>query len=81
VFFILANKQGDGVTTLTSANFSVDGELPVPFLHTPDLSTTAFEYDALVFSQTNLSNGNHSLDITTTGSTSIYVNFDHAMYT
>ena len=81
MFFILANNQGDGITTLTRANFSVDSELPVPFLHTPNISTTAFEYDSLVFSRTNLSNGNHSLDITTTGSTNIYINFDYAIYT
>jgi len=50
--------------------------LPVPF-HIPNLSTTALQYDSLVFSRTCLSNRDHRLDITTTGSTNIYVNFDY----
>ena len=81
MFFILANNQGDGITTVTQANFSVDGRLPVPFLHIPNLSITALQYNSLVFSRTKLSNGDHRLDITTTGSTNIYVNFDYAIYT
>ena len=63
-----------------SVNFSVDGGLPVPF-QIPNLSTTALQYDSLVSSRTNLSNGDHRLNITTTGSTNIYVNFDYAIYT
>ena len=81
MFSILANNQGDGITTVNRSNFPVDGGSPVPFLHTPNLSATALQYNSLVFSRTDLSNGNHRLDITTTGSTNIYVNFDYAIYT
>jgi hypothetical protein len=80
VFFILANNQGDGITTVTRANFSVDDGLLVPF-HIPDLSTTALQYNSLVFSRTNFSNRVHRLDITTTGSTNTYINFYYAIYT
>ncbi|KIK01029.1 hypothetical protein K443DRAFT_99321, partial [Laccaria amethystina LaAM-08-1] len=86
VFLILANYRNDGApvpwtSTVTRANFSVDGGSPVPFLHISNLSTTALQYNSLVFSLANLSNGDHRLDITTTGSTDIYVNFDYAVYT
>ena len=80
MFFDLANNQGDGITTVTRANSSVDSGLPMAFLHIPNLSTTALQYNSLVFSRTNLLNGDHRLDITTTGSTNIYVNFDYAVY-
>ena len=81
MFFILANYGGDGLTTLTSANFTVDGDVPVPFTHTMnDTSASLFEYHALVFSKTNLPNTLHTLNITTTGSGSAYVNFDYAVY-
>ncbi|KIJ92743.1 hypothetical protein K443DRAFT_113111, partial [Laccaria amethystina LaAM-08-1] len=73
---IYSDYQSSTITTVTRANFSVDGGSPVPFLHIPNLSTTALQYNSLVFLQTNLSNGDHRLDITTTGSTNIYVNFD-----
>jgi hypothetical protein len=81
VFFILPNHQEDGVTTLTSADFTVDGEAPIPFTHTSVLPPTSFQYDALVFSQSKLSNTLHTLKITATGSASVYLNFDYAIYT
>ena len=81
MFFTLANYRNDGVTTLTSVNFTVDGEAPVPWTYTPAPTTTTFIYQALVFFQTNLSNTLHTLDITTMGNASAYVNFDYAIYT
>lgn len=82
VFFVLANNEGDGITTLTTANFSVDGGTPTLFQHAPDLTTTTIQYNQLVFSQTNLPNASHTLDITTSGvNENVYVNFDYAIYT
>lgn len=82
VFCILANSHlSNGTVTLTSANFTVDGEAPVFFTSTPDLSAAEFQYNALVLSQTNLSNTLHTLNITTTGPVTLYVNFDYAIYT
>ena len=82
MFFTLANYRNDAVTTLTSVNFTVDGEVPVPSTYTPaPAPTTIFIYKALVFSKTNLSNTPHILNITTMGNASVYVNFDYAIYT
>ena len=81
IFFILANNRGEGVTSITNVNFTIDGGAPTPFTHTPNLSTTTFQYDALVFSQTKLSNTLHTLNITIMVSMDMYVNFDYAIYT
>ena len=81
VFFTLVNFEGAGITTLTSANFSVDGELLGTFTHTPDMTSSDVLYQALVFSQTGLPNTLHKLDISTTGNVSMYLNFDYAIYT
>ncbi|KAF8197599.1 hypothetical protein BJ912DRAFT_953983 [Pholiota molesta] len=82
VFFILANNQGDGITTLTAANFTLDGNAPQLFQHAPDLTTTAFQYNQLVYSQTNLINAQHTLVVSTSGvNANVYVNFDYVIYT
>lgn len=81
VFFTLVNYQGDGITVLTSANFSVDGEPPTTFTYTPNMTSNAVLYKSLVFSQTGLPNTLHKLNISTTGNISMYLNFDYAIYT
>lgn len=81
VFFILANDQGDGITTKTIADFFMDGQFVESFEHTPTASTE-LEYDALVFSQESLSNTTHNLTMVTRDiNETIYVNFDYAFYT
>ncbi|PPQ88330.1 LOW QUALITY PROTEIN: hypothetical protein CVT25_012441 [Psilocybe cyanescens] len=82
VFFVLANNEGDGITTLTLANFTLDGKAPQLFQHAPDLTSQDIEYNQLVFSQTNLINAQHTLVISTSGvDSNVYVNFDYAIYT
>jgi hypothetical protein len=82
VFFILANNAGDGITTLTLANFTLDGNPPQLFQHAPDLTTTDILFNQLAFAQTNLINAPHTLVISTSGvDTNVYVNFDYAIYT
>ncbi|KAJ7139704.1 hypothetical protein C8R44DRAFT_310507 [Mycena epipterygia] len=80
VYFILANNEGDGITTTSKANFSIDRSQQGTFTHTP-ASSTDLQYNALVFTQTGLSNTTHSLLISTEGTDDIYVNFDYAIYT
>ncbi|KAJ7651124.1 hypothetical protein FB45DRAFT_889739 [Roridomyces roridus] len=80
VYFILANDEGQGITTTTAANFSIDGTVQGEFTHAP-AATTDLEFNALVFSHTGLSNGTHSLLITMGGSNDLYINFDYAVYT
>ena len=82
VYFTLANWQGPvGPICPTSANFTVDAENPVLYIYERDLSTSIFQYQVLVFSQTNLPNNPHVLNITTAGSETASVNFDYALYT
>ncbi|EFI28295.1 hypothetical protein CC1G_13824 [Coprinopsis cinerea okayama7 len=82
VFFILANDQGTGITTITDCDFILDDEPPVNFRHAPDLTSTDILYNQLVFSRNDLPNGNHTLLIRTEGvDHNVYVNFDYAIYT
>ncbi|KAG5653530.1 hypothetical protein H0H81_012471 [Sphagnurus paluster] len=82
VFFILANFQGEGVPTETFCNFTLDGRAAGSFSHKPT-SSPDLEYNALVFSRTNLSNTNHQLVVSTSGiaDRNIFLNFDYAIYT
>jgi len=81
VYFILANNAGDGITSLTLANFTLDNGNPFLFQHAPDLTTTEIQYNQLVYSKTNLVNANHTLVISTSANTNVWVNFDYAIYT
>ncbi|THV03987.1 hypothetical protein K435DRAFT_714971 [Dendrothele bispora CBS 962.96] len=81
IFFILANDQGPGITTLTECNFTLDGVVVGHFVHQPTTSLD-LEYNATVFSQTGLPNKDHAFQISTTGvEDSVFVNFDYAIYT
>lgn len=80
VYFILANTIAD-TTTLTECNFTLDGLPAGSFTHTPTTSTK-LQYNALVFSQTGLTNANHTFMISTAGlDHEAFVNFDYAQYT
>jgi len=81
VFFILANDQGEGITTTTNCDFILDGRADGKFRHTPTTSPD-LEYNALAYSNTALSNTAHNLTFETTGiERDIYLNFDYAVYT
>ncbi|KAG6852808.1 hypothetical protein C0991_009005 [Blastosporella zonata] len=83
VFFILANNANDTrITRATYCDFILDGATEGNFEHTP-LATSDFEYNALVFSQTDLSNNDHTIVFTTPlGSEEhFFINFDYAVYT
>ncbi|KIK58834.1 hypothetical protein GYMLUDRAFT_245909 [Collybiopsis luxurians FD-317 M1] len=82
VFFILANALAPGITATTAASFILDGFIAGSFTHSPDSSAPAFQFNALVFSETGLENISHQLVINTVGySDDIWVNFDYALYT
>lgn len=81
MYFILANNQGDGITTITQANFTLDGKLISTFTHNP---TTSFnlDYNQLVFSSAGLTNEEHTLKASISGiDHDVYINFDYANYT
>ncbi|KAG6849531.1 hypothetical protein H0H93_007687 [Arthromyces matolae] len=81
VYFILANYVGGGITTETMCNFTLDGQYVSTFHHLPTQSTD-YEFNALVFSQDGLSNGKHTLLISTSGiNRHLFTSFDYAQYT
>ncbi|GLB34628.1 hypothetical protein LshimejAT787_0201930 [Lyophyllum shimeji] len=79
VFFILANNV-PGAWTETFCRFILDGQA-TDYHHAPSQSAD-YDYNALVYSQHNLSNVDHTLLITADGySTKSFMNFDYAIYT
>ncbi|KAF5373814.1 hypothetical protein D9758_000975 [Tetrapyrgos nigripes] len=83
IFFILANDQGPGITTVTECNFTLDGTAVGHFLHEPTASRELqYGENAMVFSKTGLSNEEHIFMISTAGiDHDVFVNFDYAIYT
>ncbi|KAF9014182.1 hypothetical protein BDQ17DRAFT_1536652 [Cyathus striatus] len=82
VYFTLPNNQGDGITTITMVNFTIDGDIVGSFTHNPDMSTFDILYQQMVFNMINLPNGTHQLVISTSGvDISTFTNFDYAEYT
>ena len=80
-FFILTNNAGDGITSLTMVNFTLNRNNPELFEHIPDLTRTDIDYNQLVYSKQDLINTEHTLVISTSDvDTSIYVNFDYVIY-
>lgn len=85
VFFTLVDNPTvyiPGITTLTAVNFTLDKMPPRQFRYTPQ-KTQGFLFQSLVFAQNDLPGGNHTLFISgpSNTDTSIYVNFDYAIYT
>ncbi|KAG6915336.1 hypothetical protein DXG01_012108 [Tephrocybe rancida] len=81
VFFILANNVPNAGTE-TFCNFILDGQNSGPTVHHAPTSSTNYQYNALVFSKTNLANIDHTLLISADSfDTLSYVNFDYAIYT
>ncbi|KAF9014181.1 hypothetical protein BDQ17DRAFT_1419087 [Cyathus striatus] len=82
VYFILANNHGDDITTITMANFTIDGKMVGTFAHAPDYTANDILFNQLVFSKTDLPNGNHKLVISISDiDFKVFVNFDYAIYT
>ncbi|KAG6885300.1 hypothetical protein C0993_003461 [Termitomyces sp. T159_Od127] len=81
VYFILANSVNDGVTTETLCDFLLDGKNVSTFHHIPT-SSPNFDFNALAFNRTNLTNINHELKILTSGvNRHLFTSFDYAEYT
>ena len=80
VFFILANNINVyGTNATTMCNFTLDGNSMPALSHQPSTSS-AFQYNATVFSTSGLSNSQHELVISTDISPS-FICFDYAIYT
>ncbi|KAJ3529460.1 hypothetical protein NMY22_g8993 [Coprinellus aureogranulatus] len=82
VFLTLAHNSGDGITTLTETNFTIDDGPPTFFRHTPDMTRTDFEYQFPAFRQENLDHRTHTLKARIDGPDyPLFINFDYAIYT
>lgn len=81
VFNILLNRPLDPTTvTLANITFSIDGISPSAFTRHPDLNgTTTILYNQLVYQNTALNNGPHTLTMTV-GPVSLIL-FDYLIYT
>ncbi|KAI0724107.1 hypothetical protein C8Q72DRAFT_858228 [Fomitopsis betulina] len=83
VHCILANfNESSVVTTFTNASFELDGIPAAIYHHQPDGATGDFEYNVTVYSQTGLSNIEHTLVMTAEqGKSASLLLFDWAEYT
>ncbi|KAG6873789.1 hypothetical protein C0995_011014 [Termitomyces sp. Mi166 len=80
VFFILANNVPNAWTE-TFCNFILDKQSVEAYHHSPT-SSPNYQYNALVYSKTNLANTDHTLLISADGyQTMSFINFDYAIYT
>ncbi|KAF7328065.1 hypothetical protein MKEN_00387600 [Mycena kentingensis (nom. inval.)] len=80
IFFVIPNfPSNSNLAQDVRCDFSIDGKVVGSFGHTSDGSGN-FQYDTLVFSKTNLAEGDHTFAITTSGSTPAIVIFDRAIY-
>lgn len=81
VYFILDNAESDGVTTRTAMNISLDDQPVGEFIHEIN-DTDTFQYNGLVYSQTNLTSETHTVFLSADG---VYPGslllFDYAVYT
>lgn len=81
VFFILPNfLKGLNLASAVLCDFFIDGVHVGSFTHQSD-GSGAFTYNALVYNNTSVQNGDHVLLIETTGSEPAIIIFDHAIYT
>lgn len=81
VYFILPNNNGEGITTITDCDFTMNKDPAVNFRHAPDLTKTDADYNQLVYSRTDLPFATHTLEISTQANFNTYINFDYAIYT
>lgn len=82
VFLTLAHNCGDGITTRTETNFTIDDGPATLFQHTPNMSRTDFDYQFPAFVQEGLEHRTHTFKATTSGPDyHIFINFDYAIYT
>ncbi len=80
VYHVIANTV-PYTTTLTNLTFTLDGQQVGTYVHIPT-DSTAFQYDVPVYTNPNLSNGDHTLVMEATGDTaSSLILFDYIVYT
>ena len=82
VYCILVNTGEEYITIFSNMTFELDGAPVVAFSHVPNPNGEQYLYNQTVFSQTGLSNTDHTLVMTAVlGSEPSLLLFDWAMYT
>ncbi|KAF7315121.1 hypothetical protein MIND_00026400 [Mycena indigotica] len=81
VYFVVPNfAANSGLANEVLCDFLIDGSKVGGFQHKSD-GSGAFNYDTLVYANTSIPNGDHTLIIQTTGTTPAVLIFDRAIYT
>ncbi|KAI0640164.1 hypothetical protein C8Q77DRAFT_1153053 [Trametes polyzona] len=80
VFNLVANFVRD-TTTLTNLTFALDGVLVGQYVHAPDPKGAQILYNVLVYSNTSLSDGLHTLVISPSDDVASLILFDYIVYT
>ncbi|KAJ6459964.1 hypothetical protein C8R45DRAFT_842997 [Mycena sanguinolenta] len=80
VFFILPNFSEASLVSTVLCDFFIDGVVVGSFSHQSD-GSGAFVYNALVYRNTSIPDGDHVLLIETTGADPAVIIFDYAIYT
>ncbi|KAJ6562193.1 hypothetical protein B0H19DRAFT_942719 [Mycena capillaripes] len=81
VFFVVPNfAAGSGLASTVRCDFFIDGIPAGSFTHESD-GSGEFAYNALVYKNTTVSDGDHVLLIETTGADPAIIIFDYAIYT
>ena len=82
VYHIVLNALIDGIITTTDLGFYLDGESVGSYTHQPGNGTTpAVLYQVPVYTNDSLVQGDHMLQITTSGTIAALVLFDYIEYT
>ncbi|KAJ8474394.1 hypothetical protein ONZ45_g15966 [Pleurotus djamor] len=81
VYCIIANKYKEGVDTLASYTFTIDGDLVGRFDHAPE-DTPTFYYNSLVYHNSSIPPGPHTFSfIADSQENTTLILFDYAQYT
>ena len=83
VYHTIMNIIVPGAWTSTNLTFLIDSEYAGNYLHNPTSndSTPAVFYQMLVYSNTALEQGEHTLQVVASGGSAVLILFDYAMYT
>jgi hypothetical protein len=81
VFCIVPNYV-EWTTTLANMTFTLDGRPAGIYFHTPIATSSEYQYNVTVYTETSLENAQHTLKVEAqAGTSSSYIAFDYALYT
>ncbi|KAI0325588.1 hypothetical protein GY45DRAFT_1330060 [Cubamyces sp. BRFM 1775] len=83
VYHTIVNILDPETSTRTNLTFYIDSEYVGSYMHNPtsNVSTPSVFYQMLVYSSDTLEQGEHTLQVIASGSSTVLILFDYAMYT